>query len=89
MNHIESGFGNPATPKLKRLPCTTRHDAWQAGDNYDKYMARWAARSHRASLNGSTHQQDWTGWTSVAERARFSNSIPAVKLQTAAPHLRC
>ena len=21
---------------------TTRHDAWQAGDNYDKYMGRWS-----------------------------------------------
>ncbi len=33
------------------MPETSRHDAWQAGDNYDLYMGRWSRQIAPAFLN--------------------------------------
>ena len=59
---------------------TARHDAWNAGDSYDRYMGRWSRRiaPHFLDWLGTPAEQDWlevgcgTGALSATILARCS-----------------
>lgn len=43
------------------MATASRHDAWQAGDSYDRYMGRWSRRAAPRFLDwlGADHGLDW------------------------------